>query len=417
MRALEEKTNFPALYEQTQASELSSLREESFKAFSTLQKPNLKHEAWQYSSTRWLESKDWKLQEQSSESLADTNNSSENHLVFVDGIFKASESSFAGEDLEVKPLVESSELAKIHALFTENDKDYYHHLNHSFLNHGFSFHVTGEKVKVRLSFRWNSSSEKLACFHKNYFVVAENSELNLTEEHSSVGEAIVLASPYCDVLLKKHARMRYKKLVDDSKSLQQISGVRFYLEENATLQSFFVSLGGKFYRQDACIKLAGPNSEAWANGLYLSGEGQSSDYSFIINHESPDAKSHQYFKGVAGSSGKGVFQGKIVVGEKASKTAAKQLNKNILLSEEAKVYTKPQLQIDTDDVKCAHGATVSQIRDEELFYLQTRGLTKAEATSFLIEGFCHEILALEEKKDSEVFKSEVQSKIKNLLKG
>ena len=289
----------------------------------------------------------------------------------------------------MKALSASSELAKIHALFSENDKDYYHHLNCSFLNHGFAFHVTGEKVKVRLSFRWNSSSAKLACFHKNYFVVAENSELNLAEEHSSVGETTVFASPYCDVLLRKNARMRYKKLVNDSKSLQQISGVRFYLEENATLQSFCIPWR-KFYRQDACIKLAGPNSEAWANGLYLSGEDQSSDYSFIINHESPDAKSHQYFKGVAGgSSGKGVFQGKIVVGEKASKTAAKQLNKNILLSEEAKIYTKPQLQIDTDDVKCAHGATVSQIRDEELFYLQTRGLTKAEATSFLIEGFCH----------------------------
>ena len=87
------------------------------------------------------------------------------------------------------------------------------------------------------------------------------------------------------------------------------------------------------------------------------------------------------------------------------------------MSEKAKVYTKPQLQIDTDDVKCAHGATVSQIREEELFYLQTRGLTKKEASSFLVEGFCHEILALEAKRDSNNFKSQVQNKIKLLLQG
>ena len=129
----------------------------------------------------------------------------------------------------------------------------------------------------------------------------------------------------------------------------------------------------------------------------------------------PETKSHQYFKGVCGSSGKGVFQGKIVVDEKASQTRAKQLNKNLLLSEEAQIFTKPQLQIDTDDVKCAHGATVSQIREEELFYLQTRGLTKAQAKSFLIEGFCQEILAIEKKKDSEVFQKKVQDKIKSLL--
>ena len=94
MRALEEKTNFPALYEQAQSTELDFLREESYKTFSTLQKPNLKHEAWQYSSTRWLESKDWKLQEQSSDLLEESKGRAENHLVFVDGVFRADESSF-----------------------------------------------------------------------------------------------------------------------------------------------------------------------------------------------------------------------------------------------------------------------------------------------------------------------------------
>ena len=293
------------------------------------------------------------------------------------------QSSLNISSLELKSLEENSELiTELHGLFAENKKDYFFQLNQAFLEQGLVFKVTGSDVKLELDFQWKSQSPTTACFSKNYIVVEPGASLSLTEKHETAEGAVTFASPYCDVLLKRDAHMRYKKNIVDSTDLHQISCCRFYLEENARLESFYVSLGGKFYRQDAVIKLAGRHAEAFANGLYLAGTKQSSDYSFVINHASPDAKSHQYFKGVCAGSGKGVFQGTIVVAEGASQTAAKQLNKNLLLSDEAKVYTKPQLKIDTDDVKCAHGATVSQIRDDELFYLQTRGLNKAEATSF-----------------------------------
>jgi Fe-S cluster assembly protein SufD len=133
-------------------------------------------------------------------------------------------------------------------------------------------------------------------------------------------------------------------------------------------------------------------AECWVDGLYVAGENQHTDTHSVIDHKQPYCKSHQLYKGILDGNAHAVFNGKIFVREGAQKTDALQTNKNLLLSPQARVDTKPQLEIYADDVKCAHGAAVGQLDQEELFYLQARGLDPDLARRLLTYGFAEEVI-------------------------
>jgi Fe-S cluster assembly protein SufD len=133
-------------------------------------------------------------------------------------------------------------------------------------------------------------------------------------------------------------------------------------------------------------------AECWVDGLYVAGAGQHTDTHSVIDHKQPHCNSHQLYKGILDGNARAVFNGKIFVREGAQKTDAMQTNKNLLLSAQARVDTKPQLEIYADDVKCAHGAAVGQIDEEELFYLQARGLNPELGRSLLTYGFAEEVI-------------------------
>ena len=148
------------------------------------------------------------------------------------------------------------------------------------------------------------------------------------------------------------------------------------MAEVRTYNSTNINLGAALSRHDIELKFTAEGGEAWVDGLYMIGGSQHSDTHSIIDHTVPNCTSHQNYKGVLNDKSRAVFNGKVFVRENAHGTDAKQSNKNLLLSNEARVDTKPQLEIFNDDVKCAHGATVGQLEEEELFYLLTRGLAR-----------------------------------------
>jgi len=133
-------------------------------------------------------------------------------------------------------------------------------------------------------------------------------------------------------------------------------------------------------------------AECWVDGLYLIGSDQHTDTHSVIDHQQPHCTSHQLYKGILDGNARAVFNGKIFVREGAQKTDAMQTNKNLLLSQQARVDTKPQLEIYADDVKCAHGAAVGQIDQEELFYLEARGINPELGRSLLTYGFAEEVI-------------------------
>jgi Fe-S cluster assembly protein SufD len=153
-----------------------------------------------------------------------------------------------------------------------------------------------------------------------------------------------------------------------------------------------INLGAQLARHDVSVVLDHEGAECWVDGLYVVGADQHSDTHSVIDHKEPNCNSHQLYKGILDGNGRAVFNGKIFVREGAQKTDAMQTNKNLLLSPQARVDTKPQLEIYADDVKCAHGAAVGQIDEEELFYLQARGLNPDLGRNLLTYGFAEEVI-------------------------
>ena len=160
----------------------------------------------------------------------------------------------------------------------------------------------------------------------------------------------------------------------------------------ATFRSFVFQGGGTIGRDTLHTKVAGTGAHVDMTALYMPRNGQLLDHHTTLDHAVPDCTSNQYYKGVIGENGAGVFNGRIVVRQAAQRTAAEQLNKNLLLTRTSQVDAKPQLEIFADDVKCTHGATVGQLDAEELFYLQSRAIPTEVARRMLTVGFATDIL-------------------------
>jgi Fe-S cluster assembly protein SufD len=165
-------------------------------------------------------------------------------------------------------------------------------------------------------------------------------------------------------------------------------------QANSHFDSQSLSLGGKLVRSDTRITLLGAQANSTLNGIYAPNEGQHIDHHTTVHHAVGHCTSQQDYKGILQGQSRAVFNGKVIVAKDAQKTDAKQHNKNLLLSANAEIDTKPQLEIFADDVLCSHGTTVGQLDEEALFYLATRGIDRQEASSYLIHAFADENLRL-----------------------
>jgi Fe-S cluster assembly protein SufD len=166
------------------------------------------------------------------------------------------------------------------------------------------------------------------------------------------------------------------------------------LAETSTYDGFVLATGAKLARHEVRAELDGEHIEYAINGVYLGADGQHHDITTFIDHARPHGTSHEMVKGVLTGTARGVFQGKILVRPDAQKTDGFQMNRALLLSRDAEVNSKPELEIYADDVKCSHGATVGELEDDELFYLMARGIPRGRARALLVEAYVQEAIAL-----------------------
>jgi len=171
-----------------------------------------------------------------------------------------------------------------------------------------------------------------------------------------------------------------------------VSTLRVELGRAANVSSHSLLLGGGLVRNNVHPVLNGPGAECLINGLFVGAGRQHLDNYMLVEHASPECSSRQFYNGILDQQSRGVFHGRIVVHKVAQKTDAKQTNRNLLLSDDARIDTKPQLEIRADDVKCTHGATIGRIEDEPLFYLRSRGLDERSARNLLLYAFAAECL-------------------------
>jgi Fe-S cluster assembly protein SufD len=195
-----------------------------------------------------------------------------------------------------------------------------------------------------------------------------------------------------EIVCAENAVVDHYKVQRESKSAFHVATMQVQLAHGSNFASHSIGLGGRLVRNDANAVLGGEHGECTLNGVYLGNDRQLIDNHTMIDHAMPHCNSHEVYKGILDGHARGVFNGKIFVRPDAQKTDAKQTNQTLLLSPDAQINTKPQLEIYADDVRCTHGATIGQLSDDALFYLRARGIPEDDARALLTYAFAGDIV-------------------------
>ena len=232
-------------------------------------------------------------------------------------------------------------------------------------------------------------TEGFATHPRTLILVGADAHCTIVETYKGTGTYFTNA--VTEVVLGDGAVVDHYKVQQESTSAFHIATLQATIGRSAAFSSHSISLGGALTRNDANAVLS-EGSDASINGLYICNGTQHVDNHTSIDHAKPHATSHELYKGILDGKSYAVFNGKIIVRQDAQKTDSKQTNKNLVLSDEATINTKPELQIWADDVRCTHGATIGQLDSEMLFYLQSRGIGKTDARNLLIYAFAQDIV-------------------------
>ena len=228
-------------------------------------------------------------------------------------------------------------------------------------------------------------------FHPRHMIrLAAGARLNLLEVWR--GDGAYFHNAVTEVRVAEDSVLTHIRLQDESLTAFHVSTIYAEIAERGTYDSFALTLGARVARSEVHARLAGANAVTHLNGAQLLGGVQHADFTTVVKHDAPSCTSRQTVKNVLAGRSRGVFQGRIEVARAAQKTDGYQMNQALLLSPDAEIDTKPELEIFADDVKCSHGATVGELDAEQLFYLRSRGIPEAEARSILVHAFLAEAL-------------------------
>ena len=268
-------------------------------------------------------------------------------------------------------------------------------LNTALFEDGARVHVpAGQQVGVVVELLFIASGRADGGMHhpRNLVTLGAGASATVVERYAGLAPSQHLTNTVTEIALGDGARLTHVRVQEDGAAAHHMGSVRVRQEGDSRYDGFVASLGGAWSRCEHHVELAAPGASFALDGLYLAGDRQFVDHHLDVRHAAPGCTSRETFKGLLHGAGRAVFDGRVVVEKDAQKTDAALNNANLLLSHNAEVDTKPQLEIWADDVKCSHGAAVGQIDPIELFYLRSRGIPEAQAREMLCLGFAQEIL-------------------------
>ena len=239
-----------------------------------------------------------------------------------------------------------------------------------------------------------NTGQKNASFtqSRNLIIVGKNSQVNIVESYISADQNINFNNNACEIYVDEYAIFNYYKLQDISSKNILVDTTHVSQERSSVCDFYTFSSGGQMIRNDLNISLNDEYCETNMYGLSLAKNNEHIDHHTLIDHLYPNCNSNELYKGIYNDRARGVFNGKVYVRQDAQNTNAFQSNPNLLLSESARIDTKPQLEIYADDVKCSHGASVGQIDDESVFYMRSRGIDVLTARGILTNAFASEVI-------------------------
>jgi len=370
--------------------------------------PTLKTEEWKYTNLKPLLSEDYSLSGRDFNNEEITSKIQEYKfpdfdcytLVVVNGVFvkELSDLDRTNENIFIDSITEviENENQTISKYFSKisKSKSVFDFLTLSSFTSGLFISVSKNIVldKPIHVINYIESDSQIYVPNRNLFFIGANSEVSIIQSYIGDEGNGYFNNINTEVVLEENSKLRIYKIEEEASNANHFEKVDVLQNQDSEFKHFDFSFGGKLVRNDINVELEGENIETTLNGLYIGSGKQHIDNNTFINHAKPNCTSNELYKGILDDNSHGVFSGKILVAQDAQHTNAYQNNNTILLSDNAIIDTKPQLEIYADDVKCTHGATVGQLDESAMFYILSRGIPKEVARTMLINAFAESVV-------------------------
>ena len=389
------------------ATRIRDLRVSAMDRFVWLGFPTMKNEDWHYTSVAPIATRVFnRSSSAASVSLRDIEpmlfgSPLWPRLVFVDGWF-APELSHVAEHPGVRVSTLAALLAEgdspalaLLGTIADHDTVAFTALNTALMQDGAVISVAAGvevDVPIHMVFVSTQPAELTASFPRNLLVLDRSARATVIESYLGLRDESYLTVPVTEISLAEGARLEHIKVQNESTAAFHVGTIQATQERDSELHSFSYAAGAELSRTNVYTLLDGQGSSCTMNGMYMVSGLQHVDHQTRIEHAQPNTTSREIYKGILDGHSHGVFNGKVYVRPVAQKTDGKQSNNNLLLSDHARIDTKPQLEIFADDVKCTHGATVGRLDEVALFYMKSRGLDAEQARTLLIYAFAADVL-------------------------
>jgi Fe-S cluster assembly protein SufD len=399
---------------------LRSIRRSAMDTFESVGFPTMKNEDWHFTNVAPIADHKFRPAKEgsavSNDALARIEYGQNWHtVVFVNGrIISESRNHPAG--LTITSLASEiggdTDLIKRHfSKLATPESGSFTALNAAFATDGAVIRLAADTVvetPIHLVFISDSAAEKGATHPHNLIFAERHSQATVIESFVTLGADVYFTNAVTEVFVADGARLSHYKIQRESQNGFHVGTIQVHQARDSRYESFSFATGAELSRTNVYTTLAGDAAEAVMNGLYMVDGKQQVDHQTRIEHVAPNCPSHELYKGILDGRSHGVFNGKVYVHPEAQKTDGKQSNNNLLLSAEARVDTKPQLEIFADDVKCTHGATVGRLDETALFYMRSRGISPSQARRLLTYAFAADVL---EKIELEPLKEALEAQV------
>ncbi len=398
----DKKQTFLANFVAKTADKDSSLaKQEALKALENLEFPTTREEYWKYTRVGKITNANYS--QSPSFNVSDISRYLVEGLeayivVFVNGFFSEELSDISkAKGITICPIAKArkeyvDQFEQYFGGLSKHESQFFSAVNTVYNTNGVYLNIQKNSLVDKPIHMINLTDAENAAYNpRNLFVVEENAEVTIINSYETVSGSSFTNST-TEIYVKEGANVDSYILQNQSETSNQVNEIDVVQKANSTYTANTVTLNGGLVRNNYNIEVKGQGCETNLYGLYLTSGNQHIDNHTIVDHIEPNCESNEVYIGVMDDASTAVFNGKVFVRSEAQKTNAYQQNKNMLLTDNASAYSKPELEIYADDVKCSHGSTTGQVDEEAIFYLQTRGVSEVSARKMMIRAFANEIL-------------------------
>lgn len=389
---------------------LHGLRKKAIETLEDMGIPTMKDEEWRFTNLEPLFQKSFQLSTQ--EQIPQLSRNAVQpflyrefngpQFVFVDGVFSPELSTKIDDDMFGIVMTTFRQFINQDPQLVQEltgdgfaEKNTFAALNTAFATNGMVIQIPDNivfKSPINILYLSSDQAGSTAIHARNVIKVGKHSQARIIETYLSLDATDHFTNTMTTITVEDGGHLIHNKIQNESQKAFHIGNLFVSQNENSQFVSNNIALGGYLVRNNLIVALRRKHAETQLNGLYMGNDTQHIDNNTLIDHVASNCSSHELYQGILGEQATAVFSGKILVRPDAQKTDAIQNNRCLLLSDDARINTKPQLEIYADDVKCTHGATVGQLDEEAIFYLQSRGIAKQRAKNLMIYAFAEGII-------------------------